>query len=315
MLLLPLSLGISSLSLLHILANHLQNQKRRTGRTSFSLVILHIDYSSGSRPDVQEKLELLRQRYPDHSYAQIAPEDVYIDEQAASSQILQNGHSKSHARQRFQDLFSNIISATSRADVLAILRVRVIVRFALDNRCEGIIWGDSTTKLAEKALAETAKGRGFGLPWQVTDGMSPWGVAMYYPLRDVLKKEALSYAELVEPPLNSLVLESDNQVTSPSARNATIDILMKQYFESVENNYPSIVSNVVRTTEKLLLPSSMGNVACRLCKIPVTGGDTGTSDVAAGSASEVKHERDSRSSLCYGCTRTLPVEVIALLPP
>lgn len=76
-------------------------------------------------------------------------------------------------------LLSSLPSTTSRMDILSILRTRLIVEIAKKEGCAAVLWGDSTTRLAQKTLAETAKGRGFSIPWQTADGDSPFGM---YPL-------------------------------------------------------------------------------------------------------------------------------------
>ncbi|KAH0445829.1 hypothetical protein KCU90_g198, partial [Aureobasidium melanogenum] len=172
--------------------------------------------------------------------------------------------------QSLQNLLQAIPTATARADVLQILLHKLIVDFAKADTCEAIVWGDSTTRLAEKTLAETAKGRGFALAWLVSDGPSPYEIDFYYPLRDLLKKEIHAYAKYVNPPLTPLVAPEAPLETVVSAKHSTIDGLMRNYFDAVEKNYPSIVANVVRTTAKFAAPSvGAGEASCSLCGLPL----------------------------------------------
>ncbi|KAK3708539.1 Cytoplasmic tRNA 2-thiolation protein 2 [Vermiconidia calcicola] len=294
-LLLPLSFGAGSTTLLHLLSEHLKGQVEKTRRTGFKLHLLHI--ADGSRstasPTVEALLEKVKQRYPEHSYSishlsdALALEDVRTllgnDSKDDESHSLEGSDSD-----KFERLIASVGSATSRADVFQLLKLKLIVHFAKSKDCEAILWGDSTTKLAERTLAETAKGRGFALPWTVADGESPHGMQLYYPMRELLSKEIASFASIVDPPLDELILRNEARV-AVSTRNTTIDDLMKQYFESVERDYPSIVANVVRTTGKLQAASlSEIEKQCELCEMPLDG------------------QAPERSRLCYGCIRALP---------
>ena len=318
-LLLPLSFGASSVSLLHILDKQLQTQMTRTGRTGFSLHILHIAATENIDLDNMERIRLVKDRFPNHEFSTVSLHDVFTKGGSKSGKngetnrsiIIGNGDSSL----KLENFLAALPSASSRADILSILRTRLAVNFALMNSCEAILWGDSTTKLAERVLTETAKGRGFSLPWQVEDGESPYGVAFYYPMRDVLKKELLSHVEMVEPSLKVLVSPDAFQSTQapPSAKNTTIDALMQQYFESVEENYPNIVSNVVRTTGKLQAPHSKNCQLCRLCKLPVTDDLLGT-DGWGGDQTKATALEQSEHELCYGCARSVPPGAVVFLP-
>ena len=219
-------------------------------------------------------------------------------------------HAELAAPERLAALMESLTSATARADVASTLRTRLIVEHAKSTGCEGILWGDSTTKLAGKTLAETAKGRGFSLPWHIADGESPFGVTFNYPLRDVLKKELVAYSNLIEPPLSSLVHDASSNAPqlSMSSKNTTIDDLMKQYFESVEESFPSIVSNVVRTTSKLEGPAaSTEDPRCSLCSMPVADGRFGIHGWGGDQQDGVDPaSAETKQGLCYGCTRSIP---------
>lgn len=290
-LLLPLSLGVSSTTLLHVLDDHLQHQRRRTGRSGFALHILFVEGCPGqTHIPAGEIFETVKERYPDYTYQMARLGDVMANGEAFRD-ISSNFATSSDVDVTNGDLLESFLcslpSATSRADVQSILRTRLVVRCAKANDCEGVLWGDTTTRLAEKTLAETAKGRGSSLPWQISDGTRQDGLAFFFPLRDLLKKELFAFANLVEPPLTSFIAISSSPNPEPvSAKDRTIDGLMQRYFETVEADYPSIVANVVRTTSKLQAPEvSEVSSLCRLCSAPL--------------------QKSSLDTLCYGCTRSI----------
>lgn len=313
-LLLPLSFGVSSVSLLHILDRHLQTQKEKTQRTGFSLHVLFID-STTECLGYASKVALLKAAYPAHDYSVAGLDELFTVREREFQENMPIKDEKTTSFDAIDELLNAAPSATAKADILSILRTRFAVRFAKAHNCEGILWGDSTTKLAEKVLSETAKGRGFSLPWQVSDGLSPYGVPFYYPMRDVLKKELISHCVMTDPPLSIYMDPRAFETTQapPSAKNTTIDVLMKQYFESVEENYPSIVSNVVRTSSKLQAPVSDSGLRCKLCELPVEQSSMGIQGWGgyqeAGGESE-----ETVVGLCYGCSRSVPAEAVQHLP-
>jgi cytoplasmic tRNA 2-thiolation protein 2 len=312
-LLLALSHGVSSTTLLHILDTQLKSQQSKTSRTGFTLSVVFIKTPKADGAVRDEIHVRVQERYPDFHFATLPLHDVFrmVPNGDSLSHIVPLTESKEHitSAEKLGSLITSLTAASARADVISTLTTRLIVEHAKSTGCEGILWGDSTTKLAEKTLSETAKGRGFTLPWQVADGKSPFGLAFHYPLRDILKKELASYIALVEPSLSSLVCETTEATqVSMSSKNTTIDDLMKQYFESVEENFPSIVSNVVRTTAKLKPPTVDASVPrCDLCSMPVTENRFGIHGWGGDQQDLIESfaTRDG-PKLCYGCTRSVP---------
>lgn len=290
-------------------------QEEKTSRKGFELSILLVrEFSAGD--ETIEHLNFVKQRYPQHTYHSSPLEDIYQYPSISSAgyEVLNGDETKSHS-ERLQTFLSSLPSATSKADMINVLRTRLIVEFAKSNDCECIVWGDSTTRLAEKTLAEAAKGRGFSLPWQTADGPSPHGIMFVFPLRELLRKEIIAYSQSVSPPLTPLILEAPaGTQVSASSRTTTIDDLMAQYFSSVEISYPSIVANVVRTSSKLQAPQSTTSTPCQICGLPIDpeaqGLDGWGGDQAAASTRVPEDAAASSQSptYCYGCARSMHSE-------
>jgi len=281
-------------------------------RAAYELFVVHIDLflEAKDREKSAALLEQYKQRFPRHTYLSLGLEEALsledIDWKALdlATPAIESQVSNS---QRLQDILASVGSATSRADIAATLLTRLLVDVGKKHDCESILFGDSTTRIAERTLAETAKGRGFSLPWQVSEGKSPYGIGFNFPLRDLLKKELVAFTYLTCPPLNDLVIYQASQSTlSASAKTTTIDDLMAQYFETVEENYPSIVANVVRTTSKLK-PSNSAATSCTFCGLPVAEGTDGISSWGGDQSlsTRVGTRSDSDSILCYGCARSI----------
>jgi cytoplasmic tRNA 2-thiolation protein 2 len=312
-LLLPLSFGPCSGGLLHILDQHLNGQYERMNRAAYELYVVHIDLylEAADQEDSVAQLEKYKARFPRHCYSSVGLEEALLLEDIDWSSLNLSEPSKADKNrpvsERLQALIGSLPSATSRADLVTTLKTRLLVDVAKKNGCEGILFGESTTRLAEKTLAETAKGRGFSLPWQVSEGMSPYGIPFNYPLRDLLKKELVSFTSMTTPPLTDLIIYKEpSSHISASSKQTTIDDLMIQYFESVEENYPSIVANVVRTSSKLKPLTGDETTACGLCGLPVAEDTGGIFGWGGDQNSDSRPARENRHGiLCYGCSRSI----------
>ena len=324
-LLVPLSFGPSSTALLRVLSRHLKGQVEKTGRTGFKLHVLHVQQPGDDTAASETLLGKVKLLYPEHIYSTIALSSITSDPELASlllptslQETLQTlktptptttppptTTTTTPSSTLLPTLLSTLPSPTSRTDALTHLLRKLITHHALRTSCAAILFSDTTTRLSERILSETAKGRGAALPWLVADGDSTLGIPIYYPLRELLSKEVSAYVDFVEEPtgLEGVVVRRDGggggngrggggggATTTPTMmKNSTIDDLTRQYFSGIEVDYPSIVANVVRTTSKLQARSlSEVEAHCELCDLPLEGG-----------------QAPERSRLCYGCIRTM----------
>lgn len=313
-LLLPLSFGPSSAALLHILDQHLQRQYDKMNRAAYELLVVHVDLylEDADRKNSFELLEKYKARFSRHTYSNFGLEEALllgdIDWKPLGIARPPSSTSERPGIERLRQFIGSMQSPTSRADVVSTLLTRLLVDLAKRNNCENILFGDSTTRLAERTLTETAKGRGFSLPWQVSDGISPYGIGFNYPLRDLLKKELVTFSSLAIPPITDLIIHQEpSSHISASSKTTTIDDLMAQYFETVEENYPSIVANVVRTSSKLMPLICDDNTACGICGLPVAEGTDGIFGWGGdqNSGSRPARENGHDDVLCYGCSRSI----------
>jgi cytoplasmic tRNA 2-thiolation protein 2 len=128
------------------------------------------------------------------------------------------------------------------------------------------------------------------------------GVTFYHPLRDLFKKELVTYAfEITQPSLIPLCgayssIPKHSPAAATSGRNITVGELMTQYFDSMEVQYPSTVSNVVRMGDRLK-PSSSKTKTCSLCGLFI---DEGANDLTLGA----QGQQVEAGEMCYGCMRS-----------
>ncbi|EED22105.1 conserved hypothetical protein [Talaromyces stipitatus ATCC 10500] len=285
--LLPLSLGISSASLLHIV-DRLQNLQlsRSLNTAGFDLHVLVVDPATvhSGYADVKANFDSARESYPNHTYTMVPLHNIFqydttIKETLCEFGFVEGGFDSD--KERLDAFRASMSTSTARDDIDNLLLVRLIVAFAKSNDCQGILWGDSDSRLAAKTLANVAKGRGGSLTWQVCDGASPWGLNFSFPLRELYKFELELYVKQI-PELASIIIPDLQIQENESNRNLSIDNLMNLYVKTQGEKYPGVMANVVRTTNKLRPATIPQNVRCSLCAAPVGG----------------------HASLCYACLRS-----------
>jgi cytoplasmic tRNA 2-thiolation protein 2 len=298
--LLPISFGSSSLSMLVAFDRYKEFQKQKNGKSRLSLHVVHLQEPGQSS---HEKLDQLRQLFPEYTFSSHHISS-FFDPDMKLSQLDTDA--------KLSQLLNTLKSNTAKDDILRICLVRSVVQFAKKGKFKNILWGDTTTRLAERVLSETSKGRGFSLPWQISDGETPFGVHFMYPFRDVLRTELTEYINLTDPSIKALI-DAEKSVVPVNLRNTSIDLLMSRYFESAEEQYPNIVSNVVRTGTKLIL-GPVGLQRCKLCTYPMTNEQRGELMIETHKDLKSTTNPEPQHNICYACARNATSSTIALLP-
>lgn len=307
--LLPLSYGLSSSVLLHMVHTQVRGLLGKPrGPPGFELQVLVVEPSSisSTSPPHDQAFASIRQQFPHASFTKLPLHSVFefvpgLEDILAqyAGQGFADDASRS-PKERLDVFRSSITSATSIADVDSILLNRLVIAFAKSLGCLGIIWGDSDDRLAAKTLANVSKGRGSSLTWQVSDGTSPFGVEFNFPLRDLFTAELQNYAnlfpELVETIISDAPL-SDNVLT----KNLSIDQLMLRYVSSQGAKYPGVMSNVTRTANKLegsRMPTDGSR--CTLCETVIC------TPPGAPEYSSNGSQDHPLPGFCYACERSRP---------
>jgi cytoplasmic tRNA 2-thiolation protein 2 len=320
-----LSLGTSSSVLLHVLNEYASNILAKGQREPFQLCVVYVDTGMVADQATPETLEILKtyeERYPRLKIERI-PLAAAIGLPTIDWSTLPSVSPGSDAGEQLQHLLQQLPSPTSRTDMIRLFIRHILVSTAVRLRCQAVLFGHSTTALAETTLAETAKGKGFSLPWLINDGVlelplihqpssedgeGKLAMRIRYPLRELFRKELITYATLTEPKLADIIPanESSGAGAVVSHRDLSIDEVMTRYFHDVEDNYPSVVANVVRTTAKLDRVSAAndnGQGPCVVCSMPLDeqGDERWEGEIGRDDLSTV----DIKRRLCYGCRRSI----------
>ncbi|KAI0554922.1 hypothetical protein F4679DRAFT_525461 [Xylaria curta] len=313
--LLALSRGPSSTALLHILNENVRRQRERNQRLKFELVPVFVDIDvidqretttsdpipTSTSTDASEEgiplTDAFTAHFPDLTVHKV-PLSSILSSQEIDWTSLPPQDKSLPPSQRLTDLFTNLPTASARADVSRLLTRHALFAAAATHDCDIVLLGYNTTSLAELTLSEAAKGRGFGIPWLVNDGAFPLPraitdnpaggtsedrtsssqtngsnagtIQIYSPLRESFRKEILTYLSIVNSAAGSLaeLFPVSSASSQPAAvvshRDLSLDDVVARYFVDVEASYPSVVANVVRTTGKLNRTGSGGR-QCGLC--------------------------------------------------
>ncbi|KAJ5370777.1 Cytoplasmic tRNA 2-thiolation protein 2 [Penicillium cataractarum] len=308
-LLLPLSLGVSSSVLLHIINGDIERQLANTFvNLGFELTILVIDPSTILTPDAKynQAYEAVTKAFPKLTFNRLPFHSVFeyvsdmkeiVQEYAGSS--FTDDESLSN-EDRLTTFRASISTATSKADLDSVLLTRLVVGYAKSLGCGTVVWGDSDTRLAAKTLAGVAKGRGASLTWSVSDGMSPWGVAFDFPLRDLSKPELEQFKGVCEE-LSGIVVPDEPISDNVLTKNLSIDELMMRYVRTQGEKYRGVMANVSRTANKLESTTGSDDVLCPLC-----GGHVGNVKGNSGVTVANQSSDNYSSKFCYGCMRSRP---------
>ncbi|KAL8285269.1 hypothetical protein RB601_006369 [Gaeumannomyces tritici] len=323
--LIGLSLGPSSSAMVNIFDELDERSSKKQRPVSSSFRIVHVDTSLVDPPSTSPSRQLGRW---EAAYPRFTFETVPLT--AAFSLPSIDWHSLPRLNPdlppdaRLRDLFDRLPSSTSRADATRLFVRHILISAAAAHGCCALLLGNNTTSLAALTLAETAKGRGFSLPWLTNDGAHPvmapnsgqdreeaatTSQVVHFPLRELYRKELVTYAGLVEMGKDKDLGIYGYERSSGSIvshKDQSIDDVMARYFEDIELSYPSVVANVVRTTAKL----SRGEPRqpCGLCgaAIDLTGNQTWkgemgdvTTDISSSASARPDHK------LCYGCDRSI----------
>jgi cytoplasmic tRNA 2-thiolation protein 2 len=327
-----LSAGVSSAALVQMLAENreylVSSSKSKTVPVAFEAVAVHIDTDLTPRDGQQQSpaanlMERYAERFPGIEF-RCVPLSAALEVEGIDWGDLLPGSEDIVKERRLQDVFDRLPSLTSRADVLRLLVRHVLLSEAVRSECDALLLGCSTTALAEMTLSEVAKGRGFSVPWQVNDGPFPLPrqripngedataestsrstMNLYYPLRDVFRKEINTYLRISTPAIDDIIVETaKNSQTVVSHKDISIEDAISQYFETVEEGYPAVVANVVKTTGKLSRIED-GSGFCSLCGLGVDEQGDARWKGEIGQDEPRSQQVEVVRPLCYGCERSI----------
>lgn len=176
-------------------------------------------------------------------------------------------------------LFDSVKTLTAREELLQTLRTHLMLHVARTHGYSKVMTGDSCTRLAVRLLTSLALGRGAFLAWDTGFSDERHGdVVVVRPMREHTLKEVAFYNRLFAVP--SVFTPA---IDTKAPEKASVHRLMEAFLLRLQARFPSTVSTVYRTSEKLLKAPRDGFAAgppgprCLLCMCAL---DVDTADSA-----------------------------------
>lgn len=146
-----------------------------------------------------------------------------------------------------QRLFSSLKTLSAKQEMLQTLRQHLILHVARENSYSKVMMGESCSRLAVKLLSNIALGRGAALASDTGFSDPRFGdVVIVRPMRDYSSKEITFYNRMFHVP--SVFIPG---LDTKSHDKASIQRLTESFVTNLQADFPSTVSTIYRTSEKL----------------------------------------------------------------
>ncbi|XP_067001617.2 cytoplasmic tRNA 2-thiolation protein 2-A isoform X2 [Anabrus simplex] len=168
---------------------------------------------------------------------------------------------------KLRNLIADVQSLTSRDDLVQKLRHKLLFIIAEQLKCNKIFVAETGTHLAIKLMTNLSLGRGAQLPYDIgfCDSRHP-DVKLLRPLRDLTSKEIVFYNIFND--MEAIHCPSFGTKSDPYC---SIQKLTEKFIVELQNEFPSTISTVFRTGEKLSADnlSHTPEESCVLCQAPL----------------------------------------------
>ncbi|GLD65193.1 cytoplasmic tRNA 2-thiolation protein 2 isoform X1 [Lates japonicus] len=202
--------------------------------------------------------------------------------------------------QVLQQLIGSAKTLTARQDLLNTLRQHLLVHTARTKGYSKLMLGDNCTRLAVKLLTSISLGRGAQLAQDTGFSDSRYGdIILVRPMRDYSAKE-IAYYNYMFNVTSVFIPRLDTKTTDK----ASIQRLTESFVTKLQADFPSTVSTIYRTSEKLQTACRSSCTAdhpdkCLLCMCAL---DTAVENASAFQATLTSEQLSQSKSL--GATRT-----------
>lgn len=203
--------------------------------------------------------------------------------------------------QALQQLLASAKTLTAREDLLNTLRQHLLVQVARTKGYTKVMLGDNCTRIAVKLLTSISLGRGAHLAQDTAFSDSRFGdVVLVRPMRDYSAKEVAYYNHMFKVP--SVFMAG---LDTKSTEKASIQRLTESFVTKLQADFPSTVSTIYRTSEKLQVACKSSSGAdhsgtCLFCRCPL---DTAIGEASAFKATLVSEQLSQAN--CSGAQEAL----------
>ncbi|XP_024153056.1 cytoplasmic tRNA 2-thiolation protein 2 [Oryzias melastigma] len=197
-----------------------------------------------------------------------------------------------------QQLLGSAATLTARAELLSTLRQHLLVHTARTRGYSKLLLGESCSRLAVRLLTCVSLGRGAHLAQDTGFSDCRFGdVTLVRPMREFSAKEIAVYNHMFGVP--TVIIPT---LDTKMPEKASIQRLSQSFVSRLQQDFPSTVSTIYRTSEKLQTAGggcSAQDGRCLLCVCSV--------DTAAGKASALQARLISEQLCCQEPAGTVQV--------
>ncbi|XP_069595020.1 cytoplasmic tRNA 2-thiolation protein 2 [Ranitomeya imitator] len=184
------------------------------------------------------------------------------------------------------DIFNSAKTLTAKVELLQSLRNHLLLHVARTCAYPKVMSGESCTRLAARLLANISLGRGafLALDTGFSDDRSG-NVVIVRPMREYSLKEISFYNRLFQVP--SVFIPT---METKAPENSSLQHLSECFITKLQAEFPSTVSTVYRTSEKLNISraeAAAENVEQERCLMCMCSLDTRVGDASAFSATQI----------------------------
>ncbi|ORX57330.1 hypothetical protein BCR36DRAFT_319678 [Piromyces finnis] len=164
-----------------------------------------------------------------------------------------------------KELFDSIPLIADKESLLNNMRLVLLNFMAKNSKYPVLCLGDSSTKTAIDVISYTCKGRGSSLPLDTgNESEIVDGVIMIKPGKTLLKQEFIQYNKYLE-----LTALPDIEMSASDILKS-IDSISAGFINDLQKNFPSTVTAVVSTVNKLTMDkNNYSQYHCSLCLYPI----------------------------------------------
>ncbi|KAM3606491.1 uncharacterized protein V6R79_017335 [Siganus canaliculatus] len=187
-----------------------------------------------------------------------------------------------------QQLLGSAKTLTAKEDLLNAFRHHLLVHTARSEGYSKLMVGDSCTRLAVKLLTSIALGRGAQLAQDTGFSDARFGdIVFVRPMRDYSAKEIAYYCRMFDVP-SVFIPSLDTKATDK----ASIQHLTESFVIKLQANFPSTVSTIYRTSEKLQTACKSSSSAdhCDRCLLCMCALDTTVENASAFKATLISEQ-------------------------
>ncbi|KAF1405117.1 Cytoplasmic tRNA 2-thiolation protein 2, partial [Spheniscus humboldti] len=198
-------------------------------------------------------------------------------------------------------LFEAVETPTAREELLQMLRTHLILQTARTRGYAKVMTGESCTRVAVKLLTNLALGRGAFLAVDTGFVDNRHGdVMVVRPMREYMAKEIVFYNHFFDVPTVIAPPLPTKRREKPS-----IHRLMERFLLGLQEDFPSTISTVYRTGEKLSpAPAKASSESQRcllcLCALDIAGGEWGRRRVSVWAGGMLCRHRGHRTGTAEG---------------